>query len=69
MDMLDNYSFVSKPILPANSCRINVKSLLANQPLKFSCSTHVFNNKKRSFRTLWYKKWWWLHYIEENDTV
>ena len=69
MDMLNNYSLISKPILPANACRINTKSLLPNQPLNFSYPTQVFNNRKRSFKALWYKKWWWLHYIEENDTV
>ena len=68
MDMLNNYSLISKPILPANACKINAKSLLPNQPVNFSYPTRVFNNRKRSFKALWYKKWWWLHYTEEHDT-
>ena len=34
IDMLNDYT-ISKPILPANACRINTKSLLPNQPLNF----------------------------------
>ena len=69
MDMLNDYSLISKLVLPANACRINAKSLLPNQSLNFSFPTPVFNNRKKSFKASWYKKWWWLHYIEENDTV
>ena len=67
--MLNDYSLISKPVLPANACRINAKSILPNQPLNFSYPTRVFNNRKRSFKASRYKKWRWLHYIEENDTV
>ena len=69
LDTLNDYSLISKPILLANACRVSAKSLLPNQPLNFSYSTRVFNNRKRSFKASWYKKWWWLHYIEENDPV
>ena len=69
MDMLNDYSLISKPILPANACRINAKSLLPNQPLNFSYPTRIFNNRKRSFKASWYKKWWWFYYTKENDTV
>ena len=27
----------------------------------------MFGNKQRSFRPLWFKKFKWLHYDEEND--
>ena len=30
MDMFNDYSLISKPILPANACRINPKSLVPN---------------------------------------
>ena len=58
LDMLNDYSLISKPILPANAYRINAKSLLPNQPLNFSYPTRVFNNRKRTFKASWYKKWW-----------
>ena len=45
MDMLKDYSLVSKPILSANARRINPKSLLPNEPLKFLYPTCVFNNR------------------------
>lgn len=47
MGMLNDYSVILKPILPANNCRINAKQLLPNQPLNFSCPTRVFNHTLR----------------------
>lgn len=56
MDMLNDCWLVSKPIPPANVCKINAKSLLSNQPPNFSCTMCVFNNRKRSFKITWHTK-------------
>ena len=49
LDMLNDYSLISKPMLPANACKKDTKSLLPNQPLHFSYPTRVFNNSKKIF--------------------
>ena len=46
LDMLNDYSLISKPILPANACRINAKSLLPDQPLNFSYPTRYLTIEK-----------------------
>ena len=54
--------------LAANACR-NQKNVSPNQPVNFKYPKREYKDSNRSFQPQWYKRWKWLHYNEQKDSV
>ena len=62
------FNMVLNEPLAANACR-NQKNLSPNQPVNFKYPTREYKDSNRLFQPQWYKRWKWLHYNEQNDSV
>ena len=54
--------------LAAKACH-NQKNLSPNQPVNFKNPKREYEDSNRSFQPQWYKRWKWLHYNEQKDSV
>ena len=52
----------------ANAC-CNQKSLSPNQPVNFKYPKREYKDNNWSFQPLWYKRWKWLQYNDQKDSV
>ena len=62
------FNMVLNEPLAANACR-NQKNLSPNQPVNFKYPKREYKDSNRSFQPQWYKRWKWLHYNEQKDSV
>ena len=54
--------------LAANSCR-SQKNLSPNQSVNSKYPKRGYKDSNQSFQPQWYKRWKWLHYNEQKDSV
>ena len=52
----------------ANAC-CNQKSLSPNQPVNFKYPKREYKDNNRAFQPHWYKRWKWLRYNDQKDSV
>ena len=62
------FDMVLNKSLAENACR-NQKNLTPNQPVNFKYLKREYKDSNRSFQPQWYKRWKWLHYNEQKDSV
>ena len=62
------FNMVLNEPLAANACH-NQKNLSPNQSVNFKYPKSEYKDSNRSFQPQWYKRWKWLHYNGEQDSV